>query len=45
MAANFAQMFEQQKPKKGKRKALIITNQPHAINATIAKKDYDRQGK
>lgn len=45
MAANFAQMFEQQKPKKGKRKALIITNQPHAINATIAKIDYDRQGK
>ena len=38
MAANFAQMFEQQKPKKGKRKALIITNQPHAINATMAKK-------
>lgn len=45
MAANFAQMFEQQKPKKGRRKALIITNQPHAINATIAKIDYDRQGK
>ena len=45
MAANFAQMFEQQKPKKGKRKALIITNQPHAINATMTKKTYHRQGK
>jgi hypothetical protein len=45
MAANFAQMFEQQKPKKGKRKALIITNQPHAINATMTKKTYLRQGK
>lgn len=45
MAANFAQMFEQQKPKKGKRKALIITNQPHAINATMAKRTYYRQGK
>ena len=45
MAANFAQMFEQQKPKKGKRKALIITNQPHAINATMAKRTYHRQGK
>ena len=45
MAANFAQMFEQQKPKKGKRKALIITNQPHAINATMTKRTYHRQGK
>lgn len=45
MVANFAQMFEQQKPKKGKRKALIITNQPHAINATMAKRTYHRQGK
>lgn len=45
MAANFAQMFEQQKPKKGKRKALIITNQPHAITATMAKRTYHRQGK
>ena len=45
MVANFAQMFEQQKPKKGKRKALIITNQPHAINATMTKKTYHRQGK
>ena len=45
MVANFAQMFEQQKPKKGKRKALIITNQPHAINATMTKRTYYRQGK
>lgn len=45
MVANFAQMFEQQKPKKGKRKALIITNQPHAINATMAKRTYHREGK
>ena len=45
MVANFAKMFEQQKPKKGKRKALIITNQPHAINATMTKKTYHRQGK
>ena len=45
MVANFAQMFEQQKPKKGKRKALIITNQPHAINASMAKRTYHRQGK
>ena len=45
MTANFAQMFELQKPKKGKRKALIITNQPHAINATMAKRTYHRQGK
>ena len=45
MAANFAQMYERQKTKKGKRKALIITNQPHAINATMTKKVYHRQGK
>ncbi len=45
MAANFAQMYDKQKPKKGKRKALIITNHPHAINATMAKREYHRQGK
>lgn len=45
MAANFSKMYAQQKPKRGKRKALIITNQPHAINATMAKRDYHRQGK
>lgn len=45
MAANFAHMYERQKPKKGKRKALIITNQPHAINASMAKRTYHRQGK
>ena len=45
MAANFAQMYDKQKPKRGKRKALIITNHPHAINATIAKREYHRQGK
>lgn len=45
MAANFAHMYERQKPKKGKRKALIITNQSHAINATMTKRGYQRQGK
>ena len=45
MFANFSQMFKHQKPKKGKRKALIITNQPHAINATMTKRVYHRQGK
>ena len=45
MAANFAHMYERQKPKKGKRKALIITNQPHAINAMMTKRGYQRQGK
>ena len=45
MAANFSKMYAQQKPMRGKRKALIITNQPHAINATMAKRDYHRQGK
>ena len=45
MVANFAQMYDKQKPKKGKRKALIITNHPHAINATMAKREYHRQGK
>lgn len=45
MAANFAHMYERQKPKKGKRKALIITNQPHAFNATMNRRGYQRQGK
>lgn len=45
MAANFAKMYAKQRPLKGKRKALIITNQPHATNAALVKRDYLRQGR
>ena len=45
MTANFIQMYNNQRPHKGKRKALIITNHPHAINASIKNRDYSRQGK
>lgn len=45
MAANFAKMYAKQRSLKGKRKALIITNQPHATNAAFAKRDYLRQGR
>ena len=45
MSLHFAEMYPKQKPKNGKRKALIITNHPHALNATFASKDYHRQGK
>ena len=38
-------MYDKQKPKNGKRKALIITNHPHALNATFEGNDYHRQGK
>ncbi|MBP3374100.1 MAG: hypothetical protein J6L60_06200 [Bacteroidaceae bacterium] len=45
MCFHFAKMYAKQKPKNGKRKALIITNHPHALNATFEGKDYHRQGK
>ena len=45
MSFHFVEMYANQKPKKGKRKALIITNHPHALNATFAGNDYHRQGK
>lgn len=45
MCFNFSRMYANQKPKNGKQKALIITNHPHALNATFESKDYHRQGK
>jgi hypothetical protein len=45
MSFHFVEMYANQKPKKSKRKALIITNHPHALNATFAGNDYHRQGK
>lgn len=45
MSFHFVEMYANQKPKKSKRKALIITNHPHALNATFASNDYHRQGK
>lgn len=45
MCFHFAKMYAKQKPKNGKRKALIITNHPHALNATFEGKDYHCQGK
>lgn len=45
MCFHFAKMYAKQKPKNGKRKALIITNHPHALNATFEGTDYHRQGK
>ena len=35
MAAHIADMYARQTPLKGKRKALVITSQPHAINHSI----------
>lgn len=35
MPTHFAEMYAKQQPLHGKRKALIITNQPHAINASV----------
>ena len=45
MCFHFAKMYAKQKPKNGKRKALIITNHPHALNASFDGVDYHRQGK
>lgn len=45
MCFHFAKMYAKQKPKNGKRKALIITNHPHALNATFERNDYHCQGK
>ena len=45
MCFHFAKMYAKQKPKNGKRKALIITNHPHALNATFEGQDYHCQGK
>lgn len=35
MAFNFMKMYEQQKPIKGYKKALLIQNRPHAINSIV----------
>mgnify|MGYP000859793846 CR=1 FL=1 len=35
MAYNFMKLYEKQKPINGKRKALYIQNQPHAINVEV----------
>ena len=35
MAFNFMKMYEQQKPIKGQKKALLIQNRPHAINSVV----------
>lgn len=35
MAFNFMQLYEQQKPIKGHKKALLIQNRPHAINSVV----------
>lgn len=45
MCFHFAKMYAKQKPKNSKRKALIITNHPHALNASFDGVDYHRQGK
>ena len=48
MAAHISEMYARQTPLNGKRKALVITNQPHAINdSLILKKSntvYGTQG-
>lgn len=46
MATNFSYMFNHQPKKNGKRKALLITNAPHAINDTIRKNEgfFIKQG-
>lgn len=44
MTANFIRMYNAQKPRRGKRKALIITNLPHAVNAKMKNREYYRQG-
>ena len=35
MASNFLTLYEKQKSKNGKKKALLIQNQPHAVNINI----------
>ena len=35
MAAHISEMYARQTPLNGKRKALVITNQPHAINDSM----------
>ena len=35
MAAHISEMYARQTPLNGKRKALVITNQPHAINYSM----------
>lgn len=35
MASNFIHLFEQQEPINGQRKALVITNRPHAVNINV----------
>lgn len=42
MCANFAEMFENQPLVNGKRKALVITNRPHAINYTFFYKGWNQ---
>lgn len=47
MCAHIAEMYARQTPRMGKRKALVITNQPHAVNGEItdAKRPYHTQGR
>lgn len=45
MYIHFSKMYAKQKPKNGRRKALVITNHPHALNASFEGRDYHRQGK
>lgn len=35
MATHISEMYAHQTPLNGKRKALVITNQPHAINYSM----------
>lgn len=42
MAAHFAEMYARQTPLKGKRKALVITSQPHAIRYSTHRKKWNR---
>jgi hypothetical protein len=35
MASNFLTLYERQKPINGKKKALLIQNQPHAVNINV----------
>ena len=48
MAAHISEMYARQTPLNGKRKALVITNQPHAINYSMTLKKtntvYGAQG-
>lgn len=45
MYIHFSKMYAKQKPKNGRRKALVITNHPHALNASFEGRVYHRQGK